>query len=48
MKLIHAIAHCEECNWKCSSLNAMLLSGKHHRKYNHRVHVELGYIHIIG
>jgi len=40
MGLVHAIAHCLDCAWEVSSINAMVLAAQHHKKTGHQVSVE--------
>ena len=42
--LIHGIADCLECDWKCGDyLTVQKSAALHHRKTGHRVSMELGY-----
>jgi hypothetical protein len=42
--LIHGIADCLQCDWKCGDyLTVQRLAAQHHRKTGHRVSMELGY-----
>jgi len=41
--VVHAIAKCEDCDWKAKSYkNAQATSKIHAKKYGHRVSGELG------
>ena len=42
-KLVHAIAHCQDCDWKEEDFNEAQKEGrKHHLKTGHEVVIETG------
>ena len=42
--LIHAIANCSDCEWRCENyLSAQVKARRHNRETGHKVMVELGY-----
>ena len=44
-KLVHAIAHCQDCDWNEEDFNkAQIDARKHHKKTGHEVVVETGLI----
>ena len=41
--VVHAVVHCEDCDWTTESYkNAQAIAAKHAKKYKHRVTGELG------
>ena len=40
MGLVHAMAHCLDCNWQADSLNSMVLGTRHHKLTGHQLMVE--------
>ena len=42
--VVHAIVECKNCSWQSGSYkNALAIASNHAKKYNHDVHVEVGY-----
>lgn len=41
--VVHAIAQCEDCNWRNEQYkNAQATASIHAKKHKHKVHVEIG------